>query len=110
MCKELALIRSVSALEVYLIDTIREVYFSNKSPFMKKGIMEYQLGEILSCDNINDLHEKYIEKQCRQLHSGGFEDVTKFYKSRFQIDFSKFNTSVESSVPAVSTTRSPSTT
>lgn len=96
MCKELALIRSVSALEVYLIDTIREVYFSNKSPFMKKGIMEYQLGEILSCDNINDLHEKYIEKQCRQLHSGGFEDVTKFYKSRFEIDFSKFNTSVES--------------
>ena len=29
MCKELALIRSISALEVYLIDSIREVYFKD---------------------------------------------------------------------------------
>ena len=96
MCKELALIRSISALEVYLIDSIREIYFTNKSPFMKKGVIEYQLGEILSCTDINELHEKYIEKQCRQLHSNGFEEVIKFYKNRFDIDFTKFNTTVNS--------------
>lgn len=96
MCKELALIRSISALEVYLIDSIREVYSANKSPFMKKGAIEYQLGEILSCTDINELHDKYIEKQCRQLHSGGLEDITKFYKSKFDIDFTKFNTSINS--------------
>jgi len=96
MCKELALIRSISALEVYLIDSIREVYYANKSPFMKESVVEYHLGEILSCTNINELHEKYIEKQCRQLHSNGFDDIKKFYKSRFNIDFAKFNTSIDS--------------
>ena len=94
MCKELALIRSISALEVYLIDSIGEIYSSNKSPFMKKGEIEYQIGEILSCTDIKELHDKYIEKQCRQLHSGGFEEIIKFYKNRFDIDFAKFNTSI----------------
>lgn len=96
MCKELALIRSISALEVYLIDSIREIYHSNKSPFMKTAVIEYQLGEVLSCTDINELHDKYIEKQCRQLHSGGFEEITKFYKTRFNIEFTKFNTTIES--------------
>ena len=96
MCKELALIRSISAIEVYLIDSVREIYSVNKSPFMKKGVIEYQLGELLSCTDIDELHAKYIEKQCRQLHSGGFEEIIKFYKSRFDIDFSKFNTSLNS--------------
>lgn len=95
-CKELALIRSISALEVYLIDSIHEVFCSNKSPFMKEIVVEYHLGEILACSNIEQLHEKYIENICRQLHSGGFDHVKKFYKSRFNIDFTKFNTSIDS--------------
>lgn len=33
-CKELALIRSISALEVFTVDTVQEVYTANKSPFL----------------------------------------------------------------------------
>ena len=95
-CKELALTRCISALEVYLIEAVREVFSQNKSPFLKDGTFEYHLGELLSCSDISELHEKYIEKQCRNLHSGGFEDIKKFYKSRFNIDFNHFNTSINS--------------
>lgn len=82
-CKELALIRSISALEIFVIDSIKEVFNSNKSPFLSEGIIEHQLSELLSCNDISELQNKYIEKTCRTLHSGGFEEVEKYYKKTF---------------------------
>ena len=46
MCKELALIRSISALEVFTVDAVREVYSSNKSPFMVNTSIEYNISDI----------------------------------------------------------------
>lgn len=95
-CKELALIRSISAFEVFTIDMIKEVFEDNKSPFFNNSEIQYHVNELLSCSDISELHTKYIERCCRDLHSRGFDDVTKFYKKTFQIDFQKFNTSVNS--------------
>ena len=94
-CKELALIRSISALEVYLVDSIKEVFNENVSPFLSNDIVEYHIGEILSCDNVIDLKNKYIEKKCRNLHSSGFEDIAKYYKKIFSIEFSRFNATID---------------
>ncbi len=90
-CKELALIRSISALEVFTVDAVREVYSANKSPFMDSTSVEYSVSEILSCGNIQELQEKYIESKCRNLHSGGFLEIQKYYRKVFDIDFTKFS-------------------
>lgn len=91
MCKELALIRSISALEVFTVDAVREVYSSNKSPFMVNTSIEYNISEILSCENIQTLQDKYINSRCRNLHSGGFLEIQKYYKKIFKINFSEFS-------------------
>jgi hypothetical protein len=94
-CKELALIRSISALEVYTVDAVKEVFDANKSPFLLNSSIEYPLGEVLLCSNISVLHNRYIEQKCRNLHSGGFEEILKYYKQTFDIDFKKFSIQIE---------------
>ena len=89
-CKELALIRSISALEVFLVDTVQEVFYANKTPFLSKGKIEYDIGQLLSSNDISDLHNQYIAKICRSLHSAGFGEINKYYKQTFGIDFSSF--------------------
>lgn len=95
MCKELALIRSISALEVFTVDAVREVYSSNKSPFMANKPIEYNISEILSCENIQTLQDKYINSRCRNLHSGGFSEIQKYYNSIFKISFSDFSHKID---------------
>ena len=90
-CKELALIRSISALEVFIVDAVQEVFSANKNPFLSNLTIEYHIGEILSCTDISDLQQKYIDQKCRNLHSKGFEEIQKYYKKTFGIDFSKFS-------------------
>ena len=79
-CKELALIRSISALEVFSIDLIKELFDVNKVPFFSDAEIKYHINEMLSCSNIEELHTKFIEQCCRNLHSGGFDEITKYYK------------------------------
>lgn len=95
-CKELALIRSVSALEVFAIDSIREIFEINKAPFFSDSEVKYHINEMLSCSNIEELQTKFIAQCCRNLHSGGFEDICRYYKKTFDIDFQKFNTCINS--------------
>lgn len=89
-CKELALIRSISAFEVFLVDTVQEIFYSNKTPFLKNGKIEFDIGFILTSNDISVLHDRYIEKICRTLHSTGFGEIRKYYKNTFGIDFSSF--------------------
>nr|WP_297767931.1 Ig-like domain-containing protein [uncultured Butyrivibrio sp.] len=93
--KELALIRSISALEIFLVDSVQEVFNSNKTPFMENGKIEWPVGELLSCEDISLLHEKYIRGKCRNLHSGGFEEIQKYYKKVFATDFSTYCTQID---------------
>ncbi|WP_026881466.1 Ig-like domain-containing protein [Clostridium akagii] len=95
LCRELSLIRCISALEVYLIASINEVFMQNKQPFLANSIIQYHIGEILTCSNIEELHDKYIEKCCRDLHSGGYGEVRKYYKKTFDIDFDVYNAIID---------------
>ena len=60
---------------------------------MTQDKIEYHLSEVLSTNDIESLHLKYINNKCRQLHSAGFSDVSKFYKKIFALDFKNFHTS-----------------
>jgi len=101
-CKELALIRSISALEVFTVDSVKEVFNANRSPFLSNGKIEYAVGELLSCEDISELHKKFIEQKCRILHSSGFDEIQKYYKKTFNIDFSEFNYKIEENVYGIS--------
>lgn len=101
-CKELALIRSISALEIFTVDSVKEVFNANRSPFLSNGKIELAVGEFLSCDNMSELHNKYIEQKCRNLHSGGFEEIQKYYKNTFDIEFSHFNVKIDETVYGIS--------
>ena len=94
ICKELSLIKCISALEVFLVDSIKEVFDTDISPFLSNDKIEFHLGEVLSCNDISQLKQKYIANRCRNLHSCGFEEIGKYYKKIFSIDFSHFSTTI----------------
>ena len=96
--RELILVRIISALEVFLINSIAEVFITNKSLFMTNNVMELHQSEILSYSSLSELHSKIISKIVRELHSRGFKEVGKYYQRIFQIDFNKFLYEVDDKV------------
>ena len=89
-CRELTLIRMISILEVYLIDTIKEIFIQNKEQFLKNGRYELEVRNLLTCTDITLLQERFIDSICRKLHNGGLKELKKFYYDYFKVDFNKF--------------------
>ena len=87
--RELLFIRIVSALEVYLVDTVRDTFVVTKVPFMTlPGQITFAPGELLSMDSTSQLFSKLINTECRKLTSGGFSVITTFYQNRLHCDIS----------------------
>jgi hypothetical protein len=81
------LVRAISALEIFLIDLIRDVFVITKIPFKDQSkIHNYNQSQILSTQNISELFNHIINKECRNLSSGGFNEIIKLYKRRLNID------------------------
>ena len=88
---EIVFVRAVSALEVFLVDLIRDVFLANKEPFKKQDIViQFTQAELLSIKSPAEVFNKVINKECRKLTSGGFIDIIKYYKKHFNIDLSGF--------------------
>lgn len=88
---EIIFVRLVSALEVYLVDLIRDAFIANKEPFKKQEIkFEFTQGELLSVKSTSELYNKVINAECRKLTSGGFQAINKYYKKYFDIELSEF--------------------
>jgi len=86
--RELIFVRLISALEVYLIDSIKEVASINPLIFKSQDILQFSKSEILSHSSIENLFLSIIEKDCRTLSSGGFDEITRYYKNKLSIDYS----------------------
>lgn len=85
--REVIFTRVVSALEVFLIDLIRDAFLENKEPFKKQDIHpQFSQAELLSLRSPAQLFNKIINKECRKLSSGGFGEIVRFYKKYFDID------------------------
>jgi hypothetical protein len=85
--RELVFIRLVSVLEAYLVDTVRDVFVTSKKPFKDQAIqVNFTQAEILSIDSMSYVLSKIINKECRRLTSGGFTEIMKYYRTRFEID------------------------
>ena len=58
---EIVLIRLVSALEVFLIDLIRDVFLNTKEPFKKQDVLlQFTQAELLSIDSPSLIFNKVI--------------------------------------------------
>jgi hypothetical protein len=93
--RELIHIRLISILELYLIDNIKYIFTETKLPFKTKNIITFQLQELLSFKTLTEVHSKIISKDCRQLSSGGFDKIIKYYKDKFKLDLNSFLPSKE---------------
>lgn len=92
--EEMTLIRIISILESFLLNVIRTSFYHDKTCFYEpKQSIEFQVSEFLSKD-MNELEEKFIEDKVGNLHRQGFNEVKKYYKKTFNIDFTNFNTSI----------------
>lgn len=89
---ETTFIKTISILEVFLVDLIRDIFIETKEPFKKQeSKIELTHSEILSIKTTASLYHKIISKECRKLSSGGFSDIAKYYKKHFSTDFSNFH-------------------
>ena len=85
--RELLFIRLTSVLEAYLVDTVRDVFVTTKEPFKDQAVqVNFTQAEILSVDSTSYILSKIINKECRRLTSGGFTEIIKYYRVRFNID------------------------
>lgn len=92
--RQLILISSITALEVFLTDLIGEIFLRDKSPFEEQNQIEFMKGKILNASSIREIQDEIISRDTRRLTSGGLAEIKKYYSSKFKIDFGKFNISI----------------
>ncbi|MBG6187556.1 hypothetical protein [Flavobacterium sp. CAN_S2] len=87
--REVLIIRAISALEVLLIDLIRETFIHKKYLFHTGQKLEFNQSELLSSKSISNIWSKIINKECRKLQNQGFQEIVKYYKNSFSFNFSQ---------------------
>ncbi|WKL00528.1 hypothetical protein Q0F98_26320 [Paenibacillus amylolyticus] len=92
----MTIIRIISILENFLMDVVKTCFYHDKTCFHEpKQTIEFQISEFLSKD-MHELEEKFIDGKIGNLHCQGFNEVKKYFKKTFNIEFNNFNVSIES--------------
>jgi len=84
--RQLILINSITALEVFLTDVILEIFKRDIKPFMHNEPITFQRNYLFSLSTIDNLREEIVTKDFRNLTSGGMLQIVKYYKKNFDID------------------------
>lgn len=88
--RETIFVRAISVLEVFLIDTVREIFLIRKDLFRNSDIETLSYPHLLSFRNSSEILSHVINKECRNLQNGGFKEITKYFRSRVNIEFNNF--------------------
>lgn len=84
---EVTFVRIISALEVFLVDLIRDVFILTKEPFKRNDLkLELNHAELLSISSTAEIYSKIINKECRKLTSSGYEEIAKYFRRHFDIE------------------------
>lgn len=83
--RETIFVRLVSALEVFLMDVIQDIFLARRDLFHSDTIIKYSQRELLSLKSIVDIYNRLISRETRNLQNQGFEKVSKYYGNRFGI-------------------------
>ncbi len=87
--EEVVLVRVISALEVYLIDNVREIFAARRDLFHSAQRVEFHVSELLSADTVTDLWDKLVSRELRRLQNQGFAEIVSYYRTKLKIDFAR---------------------
>jgi len=88
--REVLLVRLISLLEVYLVETVKEIFINRKDLFHLNKKIDFNYNELLASKNITNLWTKLISKESRNLQNQGFIEIKKYFYKNFSIDFNNF--------------------
>lgn len=89
LSRELIYIRIVSALEIFLVQSVRDIFKQTVKPFESNNKkIELNHSQILQLSSIRQLRNAILHKETRPLSSSGYEDVVKYYKQQLHVDIS----------------------
>lgn len=84
---EIIFIRVISALEVYMKDSIIEIFRKNKLPFKKlKKDLKFNYNELLSFKSTADIINKLIKSELKEVKNGGITELVKYYNNTFDLN------------------------
>ena len=94
--REVVFVRAISALEVFLVDSLKTLFLERPDLFHVKGeVVEFQTSEVLSSSSIAPLKAKILDCLSRRLQNQGFEEVVKYYR-KFGVLFEQSGVSPQS--------------
>lgn len=82
-------IRVISALEVFLIDSIKHAFTRNPSLLASQKRLEIPHSRLIAARTVTELQWEIVQKETRRLHSAGFTEVAKFFSSQLGINLSE---------------------
>lgn len=88
--RETIFVRAISVLEVFLIDTVREIFLARKDLFINSDVFTISYPHLLSFKNSSEILSYIINKECRNLQNGGFIDISKYFRNRLKIELNNF--------------------
>lgn len=84
---EIVFIRVISGLEVYMKDSILEIFRKNKLPFKNlKKDLKFDYNELLSFKSTADIVNKLIKTELREVKNGGISELVKYYNNTFGLE------------------------
>lgn len=87
--RELIYIRIISALELFLIQSVRDIFKQTSEPFRSNHKkVELNYSQILNISTVSEVRNYLLNKETRPLSSAGYEDVVKYYKQQLGINIS----------------------
>lgn len=88
--REVIFVRLISALEVFIIESLRDIFLERRDLFHSQTPIEFTQGEILSSRSITSLWTKFINKELRNLQNQGLREKAKYFKAKIGVDFAKY--------------------
>jgi hypothetical protein len=87
LLRSILLVRVVSAYEVFLVDTVREISKRTLAPFKNnKKILEINHAHLISMVEKKSIGDHIINKVLRQLTNGSITDTRTYFLEHFAID------------------------
>lgn len=80
------LVRLVAAYEAYLVDTVEEISQRTSKPFLTDSRIEMSQSQFLTIQQSGGVLSFIVSKKLRQLTSGGFDEIRKWYSKDLSID------------------------
>jgi len=84
--RETIFVRLISSVEVFHVDLVRAIFTFRRDLLGRKQPLELPFTYVASLRTLSELITKLVDRDCRAITSGGFDDATKYFTRQFQID------------------------